>query len=245
MRFKEKRVLITGASTGIGKEIALAFAREKAAVAVNYLNDPEQAEKVVQEIKKLGGKGIKVQADVSDFEQAKAMAEKVKKQFGGIDILVNNAGIAMDSTLKKMEQKEWNQVIAVNLTGVFNVTKNILPLIAKGGRIISISSIVGIHGNFGQTNYAASKAGIVGFTKSLAKETGKHNITVNAVAPGFIETRMTAKLPRLVKFMMMQLLSIKRIGKPQDIANAVLFLASKEASYVTGHVLEVTGGLFT
>lgn len=245
MGFEGKKVLITGAATGIGREIALAFAREGASVAVNYLVNPSEAERVIQEINRLGGKGIKVQADVSDFSQTQGMAAEIKKQFGSLDVVVNNAGIALDSILGKMEQRVWEKVIAVNLTGVFNTTRSCLPLLSKGGRVISISSIVGMHGNFGQCNYAASKAGIIGFTKSLAKELGDDGITVNAVAPGFIDTRMTKKLPKPVREMLMQLLSLKRMGQPKDVANAVLFLASDKASYITGHVLEVAGGLFT
>ena len=191
MLLKGKVALVTGASQGIGKATAIALAKEGADVIVNYIGTEENAVKVVGEIKKLNANAIAIKADVSNFNEVEDMFNIVREKFKKLNILVNNAGITKDRTLKNMTQEEWQKVIDVNLTGVYNVTKNALPLIEDHGRIISISSIAGLCGNFGQCNYSASKAGIIGFTKSLAKELGKRKITVNAVAPGFIETDLT------------------------------------------------------
>src|SRR3989338_5021915 len=185
---KGKVALVTGASRGIGNSIAIALAKEGASIIVNYASNSKKAEELVEKIKALGQDAISVKADVSDYEEVGKMMGEAKKAFKKIDILVNNAGIVRDRTLKNMAQEEWNEVININLTSAFNVTKQALPLIDQGGRIINISSIIGQYGNFGQTNYAAAKAGIIGFTKSLAKELGKKKITVNAIAPGFIKT---------------------------------------------------------
>src|SRR3989344_1957379 len=238
-----KIALITGASIGIGKAIAIEFAKNNAAVIINYNGDKEGAEKLVDEIKKLGKNATCCKADVSNFNEVTAMIEQIKKDFGRIDVLVNNAGITMDRTLKNMTQDEWSKVINVNLTSVYNVTKQAMPLIQKNGKIINISSIAGIAGNFGQCNYAASKAGVIGFTKSLSKELGKYGTTVNAIAPGIIDSDMTKKIPFFRKKIMMAMIPLKRMGTTQEIANCALFLASDKSNYITGEVISVNGGL--
>ena len=235
--------MVTGASKGIGRAIAIELAKNKINVVVNYNKDEKEAVNVVEEIKKLGSDAIAVKADVSDFGQCSAMMEIVKKKFNSLDILVNNAGILSDKTFEKMTKEQWDLVINTNLNSMFNVTKNALPLLKDNGRIINISSVIGINGNFGQTNYAASKAGIIGFTKSLAKELGRRNITVNAVAPGLIETQMTKNISFVRKKVIMEVTPLKRFGMPEDVANLVVFLASERASYITGEVVCVDGGL--
>ena len=243
MSLKGKVALVTGASQGIGKTTAIALAKEGASIIVNYIGDHEGANGVVEEIKKLGADAIALEADISNFKEVEEMFEKVKEKFKKLNILVNNAGIVKDRTLKNMMQEEWQKVIDVNLTGVYNVTKNALPLMEDHGRIISISSVAGVCGNFGQCNYSASKSGIIGFTKSLAKELGKRKITVNAVAPGFIETSITKGITFFRKKMILALIPLKEFGKTEDVANAIAFLASDKASYITGEVLNVGGGL--
>lgn len=238
-----KTALVTGASRGIGKAIAIELARNGANIIVNYNKDEKSAINVVEQIKEFGRECIAIKADVSDFDDVANMFTIIKERFGKLDILVNNAGITMDRTLRKMSQEEWGKVIEVNLNSVYNVTKNALPLLEKNSHVINISSIVGIYGNFGQTNYAASKAGIIGFTKSLAKELGKYDITVNAIAPGFIESEMTNKIPFIRKKIMEWLIPLKRIGLPEEVAYAAAFLASDGAGYITGQVLSVNGGL--
>ncbi len=240
---KGKVALVTGASRGIGKAVAIELAKNNADVIINYYFDKEEAEKVVKEVKKHGVEGIAVKADVSNFDEVKQMADAIRKKFKKVDILVNNAGIVKDRTLKNMTPDEWNAVINTNLNGVFYVTKAILPLIDKDGRIISISSIVGQYGNFGQCNYAASKAGIIGFTKSLAKELGKKKITVNAIAPGFVKTSITKNIPLFRKKMINYMTTLKEEAEPEDIANVIVFLASEKARYITGAVINVDGGL--
>ena len=238
-----KIALVTGASRGIGKAIAIELANQGADVIINYSKDEKGALEAVEEIKKIGRRSIAVKADVSYFDDVGRMFEIIKKEFGKLDVLVNNAGITMDRTLRKMTQDEWDKVISVNLNSVYNVTKNALPLLQKNSHIINISSIVGLSGNFGQSNYAASKAGIIGFTKSLAKELGKFNITVNAIAPGFIESEMTSKLPFIRKKIIKWMIPLKRTGLPEEVAYAAAFLASDKASYITGQVLNINGGL--
>ena len=238
----KKVALVTGASSGIGKAIAIELAKNKVSVVINYNRDEEEAAAVAEEIKKLGVESIAVKADVSNFEACAAMIEIVKKRFGALDILVNNAGALYDKTLKNMTKEQWHLVVSTNLDGTFNVTKNALPILKDYGRIINISSIVGLSGNFGQTNYAASKAGIIGFTKSLAKELGKRKITVNAVAPGFVETQMTKNIPFIRKRIMLAMIPLGRPGLPEDIANLVAFLASDKSSYITGEIICVDGG---
>ena len=238
-----KIALVTGASRGIGKAIAIELAKQGADVIVNYNRNDKDALEVVGRIKEIGCRSIAVKADVANFDEVGRMFEIVKKEFGRVDILVNNAGIIMDKTLRKMTQEEWNKVIDVNLNSIYNVTKNALPLLQKNSRVISISSIVGLYGNFGQANYAASKAGIIGFTKSLAKELGKHGITVNAIAPGFIETEILKSIPSAKKKEFLELIPLGRIGVPEDVASLAVFLASGMASYITGEVICVDGSL--
>jgi len=237
---KDKVVLITGASGGIGKAIAQKFAAAKAKLALNDIAQAEEALKALSQ--ELGGKYFL--ADVSKLEEMEKMVQEIQKEFGRLDILVNNAGITQDRTLAKMTKEEWQKVIDIDLTGVFNCSKAALPLIiANQGKIISISSLVGQRGNFGQTNYAAAKAGIIGFTKALAKEVGRFGVTVNAIAPGFIETRLTENLPPEVKETVKKFTPLGRFGKPEEVANLVFFLASEEANFITGAVVNIDGGL--
>jgi 3-oxoacyl-[acyl-carrier protein] reductase len=242
--FKDKVVLITGAGQGIGKEIALKFASLGAKLALNDIHFQEEAlKKVIDEIDDKSEARFFL-ADVSNLEDVERMVQDIKKEFGRLDILVNNAGIVRDRTLAKMTKEEWQKVIDVDLTGVFNCSKAALPLLIQNqGTIVSISSLVGQRGNFGQTNYAAAKAGIIGFTKSLSKEVGKFGVRVNTVAPGFVKTQMIEEVPDKVKMIVKQLTSLNRFGTPSDIANAVVFLASEQASFITGTVLNVDGGL--
>ncbi|NLP44429.1 MAG: 3-oxoacyl-[acyl-carrier-protein] reductase [Peptococcaceae bacterium] len=242
---KGKTALVTGASRGIGKAIALKLAAEGANVVINYGQNREEAAKTAAEIEALGVRALIVQADVSSFVQAKELVDRAKQEFNTLDILVNNAGITRDGLLMRMSEQDFDQVIEVNLKGIFNVTRQVVPLMVKqrSGRIINITSVVGLLGNPGQTNYAASKAGIIGFTKALAKEIGSRGITVNAVAPGFIETAMTAALPEKTVEAIKENITLKKLGKPQNVADAVYFLASDLGEYITGQVLSVDGGM--
>jgi len=248
--FKEKAVLITGSSQGIGRAIALKFASLGAKIALNDIPAQEEnLKEVKQEIAKIAESGSPLAvkyflADVSKLEEVEKMVEEIKREFGRLDVLVNNAGICQDRTLAKMTREEWQRVLDIDLTGVFNCSKAALPLlIANQGKIINISSIVGQRGNFGQTNYAAAKAGILGFTKALAKEVGRFGLTVNAVAPGFIETKLTENVPEQLRVAVKQLTALGRFGKPEDVANLVVFLASEEANFITGTVINIDGGL--
>lgn len=245
--FSGKIVLVTGGERGIGQRICFDFAERGANVVVNYpfLSELENAEKTKKEIKDKGGHAICLQADVRDAKQIDEMVVKITESFGKIDILVNNAGVTKDNLLIKMSEEDWQYVINVNLTGVFNCTKRVIKEMMKTryGRIVNISSIMGLAGNIGQANYAASKGGIVAFTKSVAKEFGSRNITVNAVAPGYIMTSMTEVLQDETKDTFLNKVLIKRFGEPKDISNAVLFLASEMANYITGQVIVVDGGL--
>lgn len=240
-----KVALITGATRGIGKQIAIKFAKEGYDIAINYRKENEELTNAKAEIEKYNVKCLAVQGDVSNFEDTKRFVDEVINEFGAIDVLVNNAGITKDMLILRMQKEDFESVINVNLTGTFNVTKNVVPYMMKkrSGRIINISSVVGISGNAGQTNYSASKAGIIGFTKSLAKEVASRNILVNAVAPGFIETDMTSVLKEDVKAEIAKNIPLRRMGTADDVANVVKFLASDDSSYITGQVLQVDGGM--
>lgn len=240
-----KLALITGGTRGIGKQIALTFAKEGYDIAINYRTENEDLKNTKREIEVNNVKCFAVQGDVTKFEDCKKFVKQIVEEFGNIDVLVNNAGITRDTLLIRMKEEDFKQVIDTNLVGTFNVTKNVISYMmkARNGRIINISSVVGISGNAGQTNYAASKAGIIGFTKSLAKEVASRNITVNAVAPGFIETQMTAVLKEDIKEEIAEKIPLKRIGTPQDVANVVKFLASSDSSYITGQVIHIDGGM--
>ena len=243
--FKDKVVLITGASQGIGKATALKFAEENATLAINDIEgQEEQLKELKNEIEKMGGKASYYLADVANYEEVEKMVQSIKNDLGKLDVLVNNAGICRDKTLAKMTKEDWQKVIDIDLTGVFNCTKAALPLIVNNrGKIINVSSLVGIRGNFGQTNYAAAKAGIIGFTKSLAKEIGRFGVTVNAIAPGFIETNLTQKMPEEIKGMVKKFTPLGRFGKPEEVAFLITFLASEKADFITGSVVSIDGGL--
>ena len=240
-----KVAFITGGTRGIGKQIAITLANEGYDIAINYRQENKELEETRNEIKKNNVKCLAVKGNIAKFEDTKSMATKIIEEFGKIDILVNNAGITKDMLLMRMKPEDFKNVIDVNLIGTFNVTKNVIPYMMKKreGKIINISSVVGISGNAGQTNYSSSKAGIIGFTKSLAKEVASRNILVNAVAPGFIETNMTDVLKQEVKDEIAKNIPLKRMGTPKDVANVVKFLASEDSSYITGQVISVDGGM--
>ena len=242
-----KTAIITGASKGIGKGIAVAFAQAGANVAFTYLSSVEKGQALEEELKQYGT-GIKgFRSDASKMDDAESLISDVIEAFGGIDIVVNNAGITKDTLLMRMTEEDFNRVIEVNLNSVFNMTKAVQRTFLKqrSGSIINISSVVGVKGNAGQSNYAASKAGIIGFTKSIALELGSRNIRCNAIAPGFIETEMTAVLDEKTVQQWRDSIPLKRGGSPEDVANACLFLASDMGGYISGQVLNVCGGMFT
>lgn len=241
----EKTALVTGASRGIGRAIALALASKGFAVALNYAGSHDAAEAVKKEIEDAGGKAFTVQGDVSKSEDVDRIFKTVKDEFGGLDVLVNNAGINRDALLIRMKESNWDDVIATDLKSDFLTTKAAAAMMMRKrkGSIINISSVVGIMGNIGQANYAAAKAGVIGLTKACAKEMAARNIRVNAVAPGFIETAMTDGIPEKIREGMIASIPMGRMGQPEDIASAVCFLASDDASYITGQVLVVDGGL--
>jgi len=242
-----KTALITGASRGIGKAIALRFAKEGASIALTNIVEDDEFLTALKEIKALNVDVKGYISNASDFTDSQNVINEVIRDFGKIDILVNNAGITRDTLLMRMTEDQWDSVIAVNLKSVFNLTKAVLqPMLKqKSGSIINMSSVVGISGNAGQANYSASKAGIVGFTKSTAKELGSRNIRCNAIAPGFIMTEMTDKLPPEVKSDWINKIPLRRGGTPEDVANTALFLASDLSSYITGQIIQVCGGMLT
>ncbi|HAN87332.1 MAG TPA: 3-oxoacyl-ACP reductase [Firmicutes bacterium] len=244
MRLEGKVAIITGSGRGLGKEAACLFAEEGAKVVVGDINY-ESAEEVAAAIGEKGGEAMAVKLDVTDSASIQAMVDKVLERFGSIDVLVNNAGITADAQLVKMNEDQWDRVIAVNLKGVYNCTKAIAPImIARGsGRIINTSSVVGVYGNFGQTNYAATKAGVIGMTKVWARELGRKGITVNAVAPGFTMTEMMSTVPEKILSGIRDKTPLGRLGEPRDIAYAYLYLASDEANFVNGATIQVDGGL--
>ena len=245
MKLEGKKALVTGASRGIGRAIALAMAAEGADVVFNYAGSEASAKAVAAEIEAMGRKALVLQADISSNEAATAMMDAAVKVFGRIDILVNNAGITRDGLLMRMKEEDWDAVLTTNLKGVFNCTKAAVKYMMKqkAGRIVSISSVVGLMGNAGQANYAAAKAGVLGFTKAVAKEVAARGITVNAIAPGFIQTDMTAVLSEKVVEGMLNTIPLHKLGDPEDIAKAVVFLVSDDAKYITGQTLHVDGGM--
>jgi 3-oxoacyl-[acyl-carrier protein] reductase len=247
MDLKDKVAIITGSSRGIGREIALKFAENGAQIIVNYPVDGEadNAQRVVEEIEELGAEARAIKADVTDTTEVKSLVKETRKAFDKIDVLVNNAGITRDNLLIRMREKDWDAVLDVNLKGAFNTTKAVSRVMMKqrAGTIINIASVVGLMGNAGQANYSASKAGLIGFSKSIAREMAPRNITVNAVAPGFIETAMTDELSDEVVAEMTDNIPLEDFGQPEDVADTVLFLASDAANYITGEVIRVDGGM--
>ncbi|WP_035293000.1 3-oxoacyl-[acyl-carrier-protein] reductase [Clostridium sp. KNHs214] len=242
---KGKNAIVTGASRGIGRAIALKLAEKGANIVINYRSNKEKAEELVKEIEAKGVKALAIEGDVSIFSEAESMINKAFEKLGSVDILVNNAGITKDTLILRMKEEEFDKVIEVNLKGAFNCLKHVSKIMMKqrSGKIVNISSVVGLVGNAGQINYAAAKAGIIGMTKSAAKELASRGINVNAVAPGFISTDMTAVLSEKVKEGAINTIPLKRLGNPEDVANAVTFLAGDEAKYITGQVINVDGGM--
>lgn len=240
-----KVAFITGGTRGIGRQIAITLAENGYDIVINYRTQNDALETLKNEIQEKNVEFLAVKGDISNFEETENMVKEIIEKFGKIDVLVNNAGITKDNLILRMKKEDFDDVININLIGTFNITKNVVPYMMKqkNGRIINISSVVGISGNAGQSNYSASKAGIIGFTKSLAKELGSRNILVNAVAPGFIETQMTDVLKDEVKEEISKNIPLKRTGKTQDVANLVKFLASEDSSYITGQVINVDGGM--
>jgi 3-oxoacyl-[acyl-carrier protein] reductase len=246
MELEGKNAIVTGGSLGIGAAIAIELGRQGANVALNYRKHDTEAKQVALEIEKMGRKALVVKADVSSFADAEKMAAEVAKELGTVHILVNNAGVNRDGVIWKMTEEQWDTVLDINLKGYFNYTRAVAPLLRQNnwGRIVNITSINGLRGKFGQTNYSAAKAGIIGFTKALAKELGKSNVTVNAVAPGMIETDMMKDLPEDIKKAAIDETVVKRLGLPEDVAWVVAFLCSERARHVTGEVIRVDGGQY-
>jgi 3-oxoacyl-[acyl-carrier protein] reductase len=245
MKLKGRTALVTGGSRGIGRAVAQALAEEGADVAVNYVSSEAAARDVADHIRKMGRNAILAQADVSDYPDTFRMAQDVLRDFGHLDILVNNAGINSDKTFTKMDHASWRKVLGTNLDGVFNCTKVFVDQMLKQGygRVVNMTSVIGQIGNFGQANYAASKAGVAAFTKSLAKELAGKGITVNAVAPGFIETEMVAGIPDKVKERLLAQIPLKRFGTAEEVARAVVYIVSSDGDYITGAELSINGGL--
>lgn len=244
MNLKNRVAIVTGGSQGIGKKICLGLAENEAKVAVFDVNE-ELSQEVVKKIKAKGGDALAVKVDVAKYEEVNEATRQVIDKFKGIDILINNAGITKDSLLLRMKEEDWNRVLQVNLNGVFNCLKAVLRYMMrqKYGRVVNISSIIGIRGNIGQANYSASKAGIIGLTKSAAREVGRYGITVNAVAPGFIDTAMTRRLNKKVADAIISQVPLQRMGKPGEVASLVTYLVSEKAAYITGEVIKIDGGM--
>lgn len=245
MTLSKKNALITGGSRGIGRAIAMELSRQGINIIITYNSSEEKALEVIKEVENNGVKGLAIKADVSSEEDVKNMMKTIKNQFDSVDILVNNAGVTKDNLLLRMKTEEWDKVMDTNLKGVYLCTKAVARGMMKKryGKIINIASVVGISGNAGQGNYSASKAGVIGFTKSIAKELGSRGITVNGVAPGFVETDMTEVLSEDIKKHSLNMIPLKRFGKPEDIANVVGFLCSEKADYITGQIINVDGGM--
>ncbi len=245
MKLKDRTALVTGGSRGIGRAIALSLAEEGADVAINYVASESAAADVAEQIRKMGRRALLARADVADYPDTFRMAQDVLREFGHLDILVNNAGINSDKTFVKMDHAAWRKVLAINLDGVFNCTKVFLDqMLTQGfGRVVNITSVIGQIGNFGQANYAASKAGVAAFTKSLAKELAAKGITVNAVAPGFVETEMVDNIPERVRHRLLEQIPLKRFGRAEEVARAVVFIVSSDGDYITGAELSINGGL--
>jgi 3-oxoacyl-(acyl-carrier-protein) reductase len=246
MDLVDKVAVVTGGSRGIGRAICLALAEEKCSLAVNFLSNTTAADEVVKQLKSMGVKAKAFQGDVADLEQARALAGRIRDEFGQVDILVNNAGITRDKSFLKMSREQWDSVLLVNLTGPFNMTHEFLPGMVerRWGRIVNITSIVAQMGNFGQANYAVAKGGLIAFTRTLAREVATKGVTVNAVSPGFIDTDMTSELPEAVIETVKRLTPMGRLGRSEEVASAVRFLAAAESSFITGEVINVNGGLY-
>ncbi|HHV27577.1 MAG TPA: 3-oxoacyl-[acyl-carrier-protein] reductase [Tissierellia bacterium] len=242
---KKKNALVTGGSRGIGRATAIELSKEGANVIITYNSNEEKAKEVIKEVEKNGVKGLAIKADVSSEEDVKSVMKTIKSQFDSIDVLVNNAGVTKDNLLIRMKSEDWDKVINTNLKGVYLCTKAVVRGMMKKryGKIVNIASVVGISGNAGQGNYSASKAGVIGFTKSIAKELGSRGINVNGVAPGFVETDMTEVLSEDIKEQSLKLIPLNRFAKPEDIANVVVFLCSEKANYITGQIINVDGGM--
>lgn len=246
MELAGKVSLVTGSSRGIGRATAIMLAEAGSDIIVNYVSNVDAATSVVAEIKKAGRKAIAIQADISDAKQCDGMVDQAIDAFGTIQVLVNNAGITRDRSFLKLSAEQWHEVLLVNLDGAFNLTSKLLPQMveSKWGRIVNMSSIVAQMGNFGQSNYAVAKGGLIAFTKTLAREVARKGVTVNAVAPGFIDTDMTASVPDDALDMVKKLTPMGRLGRPEEVARAVRFLAADQASFITGQVINVNGGMY-
>lgn len=246
MLLDKKNAIVTGGSLGIGAAIALDLAENGANVALNYRKHADEANAIVEKIKAMGRKGLAVRADVSSFTDAGAMVEKVREEFGGLDILVCNAGVNRDGVIWKMEESQWDTVMDIDLKGCFNYARHVAPIFKEqgSGKIVNITSINGLRGKFGQTNYSAAKAGVIGFTKAMARELGRYSVNVNALAPGLIETEMVKQAPQKVKDMALAEIVLGRLGKPEEVASVVTFLCSENARHITGHVISVDGGQY-
>ena len=246
MNLENMSAIVTGGSLGIGSSIALRLAKYGANVAINFRKHREEADAVVEEIRAMGRKGLAVQADISQFDDAANMINQVREEFGGLDILVNNAGINWDGVIWKMTEEQWDTVLDINLKGYFNYIRHAAPIFReqKHGKIVNVTSINGIRGKFGQANYTSSKAGIIGLTKTIARELGKYSVNVNAIAPGLILTEMMKEAPDSVKEAALNEIVLKRIGLPEEVADVVAFLCSDMSRHVTGEVIKVDGGQY-